>query len=188
MQMNIVHENNTAWSNPCKFVKKTMIYPSSLPIFQFGCLTPLRGFCWIPIWDCNTFGQRGQIVCLYTNPRGQKSKELSKRAFQQVRTYGRVFRFKGIVSDHGSELALASNGGGGVKNDWFWRYIIYGQPLASPSNPYIHCRLLWTTLTSTSSKEQHDCMELHMQLYNSRATKTSNLDNWVTLGLFKVPL
>ncbi len=55
---------------------------------------------------------------LYTNPRGQKSKELSKRAFQQVRTYGSL-RFKGIValvSDHGSTALAVTYIGYGFKN------------------------------------------------------------------------
>ncbi len=54
-------------------------------------------------------------MCLYTNPRGQKSKELSKRAFQQVRTYGSL-RFKGIVSDHGSTALAVTYIGYGFKN------------------------------------------------------------------------
>ncbi len=52
---------------------------------------------------------------LYTNPRGQKSKELSKRAFQQVWTYGSL-RFKGIVSDHGSTTLAVTYIGYGFKN------------------------------------------------------------------------
>ncbi len=59
------------------------------------------------LWIC--------IVCLYTNPRGQKSKELSKRAFQQVRTYGSL-RFKGIVSDHRSTALAVTYIGYGFKN------------------------------------------------------------------------
>ncbi len=54
-------------------------------------------------------------ICPYTNPRGQKSKELSKRAFQQVRTYGSL-RFKGIVSDHGSTVLAVTYIGYGFKN------------------------------------------------------------------------
>ncbi len=54
------------------------------------------------------------MVWLYTNPRGQKSKELSKRAFQQVRTYGSL-RFKGTVSDHGSTALAVTYIGYGVK-------------------------------------------------------------------------
>ncbi len=46
---------------------------------------------------------------------GQKSKELSKRAFQQVRTYGSL-RFKGIVSDHGSTALAVTYIGYGFKN------------------------------------------------------------------------
>ncbi len=52
---------------------------------------------------------------LYTNPRGQKSKELSKRAFQQVRTYGSL-GFKGIVSDHRSTALAVTYIGYGFKN------------------------------------------------------------------------
>ncbi len=54
-------------------------------------------------------------MCLYTNPRGLKSKELSKRAFQQVRTYGSL-RYKGIVSDHGSTALAVAYIGYGFKN------------------------------------------------------------------------
>ncbi len=73
-------------------------------------------------------------MCLYKNPRGQKSKELSKRAFQQVRTYGRL-RFKGIVSDHGSTALAATYIGYGFKNP-----TNLGLPKAQPICPSI-CQL-----------------------------------------------